>query len=49
MGLGMVLKTKDEKLYKIGVGLSNNVTDGTNGKLSPYLGGGVYWKVKLRR
>lgn len=49
MGLGMVLKTKDEKLYKIGVGLANNITDGTSGTLSPYIGGGVYWKVKLRR
>lgn len=49
MGLGVVLKTKDEKLYKIGVGLANNVTDGTNGKLSPYLGGGVYWKVRLKK
>lgn len=49
MGLGVVLKTKDEKLYKIGVGLANNVIDGTNGKLSPYLGGGVYWKVKLKK
>ncbi len=49
MGVGVILKTKDEKLYKIGVGLTNNVTDGTNGKLSPYLGGGVYWKLKLRQ
>jgi hypothetical protein len=49
MGLGVVLKTKDEKLYKIGVGLSNNVIDGTHGRLSPYLGGGVYWKVKLKK
>lgn len=49
MGLGVVLKTKDEKLYKIGVGLANNITDGTSGTLTPYLGGGVYWKVKLRK
>ncbi len=49
MGLGVVLKTKDEKLYKIGVGMANNITDGTSGTLTPYLGGGVYWKVKLRR
>jgi len=49
MGLGVVLKTKDEKLYKIGVGLANNVIDGTTGRLSPYLGGGVYWKVKLKK
>lgn len=49
MGLGVILKTKDEKLYKVGVGFANNVTDGVNGKLTPYLGGGVYWKVKLRK
>lgn len=49
MGLGIILKTRDEKLYKIGVGLSNNITDGTNGTLTPYLGGGVYWKIKLKK
>jgi DNA gyrase subunit B len=33
----------------LGVGVSNRVTDGTNGTLSPYIGGGVYWKIKFKK
>ena len=32
-------------IYKIDLGVQNNVTDGTSGKFTPYIGGGVYWKV----
>lgn len=49
MGIGLLFKTKDEKIYKVGVGVSNNVIDGTNGTLTPYIGGGVYWKIKLKK
>lgn len=49
MGLGAVLKTKNERLYKVGVGVNNVVIDGTNGRLTPYVGGGVYWPIKLKK
>ncbi len=49
MGVGAVLKTKNERLYKIGAGVNNVVVDGTNGKLTPYFGGGVYWPIKLKK
>ena len=49
IGAGVILKTKKDKIYNLGVGVSNRVTDGTNGKLSPYIGGGVYWKIKLKK
>ena len=49
MGIGLLFKTKDEKIYKVGVGVSNTVIDGTNGTLTPYIGGGVYWKIKLKK
>ena len=49
IGAGLLVKTKKDKIYQIGVGVSNKVTDGTNGKLSPYIGGGVYWKIKLKK
>lgn len=51
IGLGFILKDKDDKhLYKLGVGVSNTVgPDGTNGTLSPFLGGGVYWRLNLKK
>lgn len=49
VGLGIMLKTKDEKIYQLGVGVSNRVIDGTNGTLSPYINAGVYWKIKLKK
>lgn len=49
IGAGVILKTKKDKIYQLGVGVANRVTDGTNGTLSPYIGGGVYWKIKLKK
>jgi hypothetical protein len=49
VGAGLLIKTKKDKIYQVGVGVANRVTDGTNGKLSPYIGGGVYWKIKLKK
>jgi len=49
VGAGLLIKTKKDKIYNLGVGVSNRVTDGTNGTLSPYIGGGVYWKIKLKK
>ena len=51
IGLSMLFKNKDDNhLYKLGVGVTNRIDDGgTTGKLVPFIGGGVYWKVKLRR
>jgi hypothetical protein len=45
LGLGIIYKTKENMIYKIDLGVQNNVTEGTNGKFTPYIGGGVYWKV----
>ncbi len=49
IGTGLVLKTKKDKLYQLGVGVANRTIDGTNGSLSPYIGAGVYWKIKLKK
>jgi hypothetical protein len=49
VGAGLLIKTKKDKIYNLGVGVSNRVTDGTNGTLSPYIGGGVYWKIKFKK
>jgi hypothetical protein len=45
LGVGMMMKTKTDKIYRIDLGLNNRVFDGNVGKLAPYLGGGVYWKI----
>jgi hypothetical protein len=49
IGLGVLVNTKSDKIYNIGIGVANRTTDGTNGKLSAYINGGVYWKIKLRK
>ncbi len=49
VGTGIMLKTKKDKIYQLGVGVANRTIDGTNGTLSPYIGAGVYWKIKLKK
>jgi hypothetical protein len=49
IGTGLILKTKKDKLYQLGVGVANRTIDGTSGGLTPYIGGGVYWKIKLKK
>jgi hypothetical protein len=49
MGLGLIMKTKETMLYKLDLGVENQVTDGTNGKFVPYIGGGVYWKLPPKK
>ena len=49
IGGGLLIKTKKDKIYQVGVGVANRVTDGTNGALSPYVGAGVYWKIKFKK
>jgi len=49
VGAGILVKTKKDKIYNLGIGVANRVTDGTNGTLSPYIGAGVYWKIKFKK
>jgi hypothetical protein len=49
LGFGFLINTKQDKIYHLGVGVANRTTDGTSGKLAAYIGGGVYWKIKLRK
>lgn len=50
IGTGVLIKTKKDKIYQLGIGVANKVgTDGTNGTLSPFIGGGVYWKIKFKK
>lgn len=48
LGLGIMMKNKDQMIYKLDIGVQNIVTDGNAGHLTPYIGGGVYWKVPTK-
>ena len=49
VGAGLMLKTKKDKLYQLGVGVTNRTVDGTNGSLSPFINFGTYWKIKVKK
>lgn len=48
LGVGFMLKTKKEKIYNLTIGVSNTTFDTNTGRFIPYIGGGVYWKIKLK-
>ena len=49
VGAGVLINTKKDKIYQLGLGVNNQTTDGTNGGFTPYVRGGVYWKLKLKK
>jgi hypothetical protein len=49
IGTGVLFKTKNDKIFHVGVGVANRVLDGTSGTFTPYVDGGVYWKLKLKK
>lgn len=49
MGLGLILKDKSDRLYKVSAGVNNTVVNGLTGEFQPYVGGGVYWKIKINK
>ena len=49
LGLGVLINTKQDKMFHLGLGVANRTIDGTSGTLAPYIGGGVYWKIRLKK
>lgn len=49
VGAGLLLKTKTDKIYQLTLGVNNRIVDGTTGGLSPYIGFGTYWKIKVKK
>lgn len=41
---GLIYKNKQDKIYQFSVGLGNH-----GGGVSPFIGGGIYWKIKLKK
>lgn len=48
IGGGVILKTKTDKIYQLNLGISNQQSANGNNQIVPYIGGGVYWKIKLK-
>ena len=48
IGGGVLLKTKKDKIYQLNLGISNQQSTNGNNQIVPYIGGGVYWKIKLK-
>lgn len=49
IGTGVLINTSPNKIYHLGIGVANRVLDGTTGSFSPYVNGGVYWKIKIKK
>ncbi|MEY4332078.1 MAG: hypothetical protein RLZZ196_816 [Bacteroidota bacterium] len=49
VGVGFLINSKSDRIYQLGFGVSNRTFDGTNGEFHPYIKGGVYWKIKLKK
>jgi hypothetical protein len=50
IGASLLIKSKSDKIFQIGIGVANKLgSDGTNGTLTPYIGGGVFWKIKAKK
>jgi hypothetical protein len=49
IGTGLMYKTKEDKIFHVGLGVANRLLDGTNGQFTPFVDGGVYWKIKLKK
>jgi len=49
LGFGVLINTKTDKMFHLGLGVANRTIDGTSGTLAPYIGGGVYWKIRLKK
>jgi len=49
VGMGVLINTKKDKILQLGLGVNNQTIDGINGSFSPYIRGGVYWKIKFKK
>jgi hypothetical protein len=49
IGVGLLFKTKEDKIFKLNGGVANRLTSDVSGVLYPYVEGGVYWKIRKKR
>lgn len=49
LGTSLFYQTSNSGMYQVGIGVWNKTEDGINGKFIPYITGGYYWKINLKR
>ena len=49
IGAGVILKSKTDKLYQLNLGISNQQSPNGGNQVIPYVGGGVYWKIRIKK
>ena len=50
LGLGFIIKDKRDRIYRISGGVENSVgPDRISGSFTPYVGGGIYWKIGSKK
>jgi hypothetical protein len=50
LGFGFLINTKSDKIYHLGVGVANRTgADAVSGTLAPYVGAGIYWKIRFKK
>jgi hypothetical protein len=49
VGMGILYKTKEDKIFKVTGGVANRIQAGVTGSFYPYVEGGVFWKIKPKK
>lgn len=50
IGFGLLIQTKKDKIFNVGIGANNRILDGTTtGSFYPYVNAGVFWKIRIKK
>jgi hypothetical protein len=49
LGTSFLYKTPQDKIFELGFGVWNRTSNGIDGVFVPYIKGGVYWKINLKK
>ena len=49
IGMGVLFKTKEDKIFKVTGGVANRLQTDVTGSFYPYVEGGVFWKIKPKK
>jgi hypothetical protein len=49
VGVGLLFKTKNDKIFKVTGGVANRLETDITGSFYPYIEGGVFWKIRAKK
>lgn len=49
IGVGLLFKTKKDKIFKVTGGVANRLQTDITGSFYPYVEGGVFWKIRAKK